>query len=390
MSEILVVGAGPTGLVLANDLQRKGVPYRLVEKAPGPAEHSRAFGIQAGALAALADALGPEVADELVSAGLRVTQVVAHLDDRPPFPVQLELEAQYPFILMLPQNETERILRDALARAGGRVEWATPLESLEPEGDRLRCRVGEKDVRYAWVAGCDGAHSTVRHCLGVRFEGEPYVGDFTMADVDVGWSHAPGVVHTFVNERGAAAVFPFRGARCRVFVIKRNPAPEDAPVDEADFVAAARSIVGEEISLGPWRWLTRFRLHHRLAASWRTGRAFLLGDAAHIHSPVGGQGMNLGMQDALVLGHMLTAAVAKPIDLDLYQRERKPEAVRVVRGTDLVFRQALGRSSFLSRALRRHLAPVLLRSDLVRRRGARQIAQLAMSERVIAFRRRAL
>jgi 2-polyprenyl-6-methoxyphenol hydroxylase-like FAD-dependent oxidoreductase len=356
MSEVLVVGAGPTGLVLANELQRAGVPFRIVDKAPAPAEHSRAFGIQPGCLEALRDAFGDELPEALIDAGHRTERIYVHLDDRDPLEIPFEGGPRYPFILMLPQADTERILRARLERGGTRVEWG------------------------------DGAHSTVRHQLGVAFDGAPYVGDFLLADVDVEWRHPRGAVHVFVREEGAVAAFPFRDKRCRLFVIKRHPAPEDAPIDEPGFTREVRALLGDQLELGGFRWLTRFRLHHRLAARWHEGRVFLLGDAAHIHSPVGGQGMNLGMQDALVLGHLLAAAQARKVDLACYERLRKPVALGVVRTTDLVFRQALGPSTLFNRVLRRYLAPALVGMTPLRRAATRRMAQLDMAAAEIAFR----
>jgi 2-polyprenyl-6-methoxyphenol hydroxylase-like FAD-dependent oxidoreductase len=386
MSEVLIVGAGPSGLVLANELQRTGVPFRIVDKAPAPAEHSRAFGIQPGCLEALRDAFGDELPEALIGAGHRVERIYVHIDDRDPIEVPFEGGPRYPFLLMLPQAETEQILRARLERGGTRIEWGTELRTLTQAGERVRCGLGEAESEHAWVAGCDGAHSTVRHQLGVDFDGAPYVGDFLLADVDVEWRHPHGAVHVFVGEQGAVAAFPFRGNRCRFFVIKRSPAPEDAPLDQAGFAAEVRALLGDEIVLSGFRWLTRFRLHHRLASRWHDGRVFLLGDAAHIHSPVGGQGMNLGMQDALVLGHLLAAAGTRKVDLACYERLRKPVARGVVRSTDLIFRQALGPSTFFNRMLRRYLAPPLIGTAPLRRAVTHRMAQLDMAAAVIAFR----
>jgi len=241
VSKVLVVGAGPTGLVLANELARRDVPLRLIDQAPAPSPHSRAFGIQPGSLLALGDAFGDALADELIAAGHQVRAIVAHLDDRPALEIPFEVEGRYPFLLLLPQADTERILRDRLTQAGVAVEWGCALERLAQDGDEVRCTAGGVESLHAWVAGCDGAHSTVRHQLQVAFDGHPYVGDFMLADVEVEWPFSPDAVHVFSNERGTVAAFPFRDRRCRFFVVKREPVAEDAPLDEAGFAADARS-----------------------------------------------------------------------------------------------------------------------------------------------------
>jgi 2-polyprenyl-6-methoxyphenol hydroxylase-like FAD-dependent oxidoreductase len=394
LADVLVVGAGPTGLALAAQLAACGVRARLVDRGLDRVRESRALAIQPRTLEVLA---GLGVTEELVACGNPAVQLRIHVPGRvlavPLFDLGLD-DTAYPYLLFLSQAETERVLGAYLAAAGVPVERGVELTGLSDTGDAavatLRHRDGRDEVVPArYVAGCDGAGSAVRGLAGIPFEGSSYPQTFVLADVDADGIE-PGAAHVFVSDSGMLFFFPLgRPAPWRLLAM-RPPAdrtPPGAPVVLDEVQALASTYTGGAVQLHGPVWMTNFRLHHRAAAHYRCGRVFVAGDAAHIHSPAGAQGMNTGIQDAVNLGWKLAQTLrgaAHPALLDTYEAERAPIGKMVLRFSDRAFTIAASTNPIV-RFARTRLAPAViplaLKAGTGRPYAFRTIAQLTISYR---------
>jgi 2-polyprenyl-6-methoxyphenol hydroxylase-like FAD-dependent oxidoreductase len=392
--DVLVVGAGPTGLALAAALATAGIRPRVVDRALDRAHESRALAIQPRTLEVLA---GLGVTPELVAAGNRGVRLRLHAGRRevaiPLFDLGLS-DTAYPYLLFLSQAETERILLEHLDRLGVVVERGVELVGLTPGPDECAATLRHGDgrdegVRARFVVGCDGGHSTVRGEAGIAFEGGSYPQSFVLADLEVD-RLTPDSAHAFLAERGLVFFFPLRHpASWRLLAMR----PPDAPVSEDVTLDGLQGLIDEYAGAGPRLrlhdpvWMTNFRLHHRAAAAYRSGRVFLAGDSAHIHSPVGAQGMNTGIQDAVNLAWKLAAVLEGTADasiVDTYETERAPVGRGVVRFTDTAFRGVTS-DSRLVRLARTVIAPRLV-PLAARFRTGRRIAFRTMSQLGIAYR----
>ncbi|NDK37904.1 hypothetical protein DT603_03505 [Pseudoxanthomonas gei] len=347
-TEVLIVGAGPTGLMLANQLARRGVHSLLIDRHAQPARETRALGVQARTLEIYAQ-LG--VVERALALGKRATGAQLWTQGRKAARVPLidagSLLTPYPCILVLGQDDNERILGDRLADWDQPVHWNTSLQSLQQRDGHVTATLAVaagavREVRARWVAGCDGSHSTVRALNGIPFEGAPYEHVFYVADVQASGSMAPAQVNVFLWKQTFHLLFPLRGDdHWRIVGILP---PALAGRDDVDFDAVLPSLRGEtglHIAVDRCSWFSTYRIHHRRAARFRAGRCFLLGDAAHIHSPVGAQGMNTGLQDAYNLAWKLALVVnrqARESLLHSYEDERIPVATRLLDTTDRAFR----------------------------------------------------
>src|SRR5215470_9367432 len=304
-ADVLVVGAGPTGLMLANQLARRGVSVLIVEAHAGPARETRALGVQARTLeieahlgiVSRAIELGtPAFGARMWAGGRRRARV--RLDD-----VGRGL-TPYPYVLILGQDDTERLLGDRLREQGVEVRWNCELVGLTQEPDRVVARLKEssgvtRDVSVSWVAGCDGAHSKVRQLSRISFEGAPYEHVFYLADVRMRGSMEPGEINIYFWPSGFHLFFPMRGENhWRLVGILPKALVGRVNLTLDDVVPSIQKEAGNTLSFQHTEWFSTYRIHHRRAARFRDGRCFLLGDAAHVHSPVGAQGMNTGLQDA--------------------------------------------------------------------------------------------
>ncbi|MGR6320202.1 FAD-dependent monooxygenase [Micromonospora soli] len=393
--EVLVVGAGPTGLAMARQLAALGVWTRVVDRALDRVRESRALAVQPRTLEVLA---GLGVTDELVSRGNPAVRLCLHTRGRqrtvPLFDLGLP-DTAYPYLLLLSQAETERILGEHLATAGITVERGVELVGLDRTGDgavaTLRHRDGGAErVSARYVVGCDGAHSTVRHLAGIGFQGAAYPQTFVLADVEAD-GVGVGAAHAFLAERGMFLLFPLgRPATWRVVAVRprTDRTPPDAPVTLSGLQALADGYTGATVRLHDPVWMTNFRLHHRAATRYRSGPLFLAGDAAHIHSPAGGQGMNTGIQDAVNLGWKLAHALrgdADPLLLESYEAERAPVGRMVLRFTDRAFTVATATNP-LVRFARSRIAPAVIPAVLAPR-FVRSIAFRTIAELAIRYRR---
>jgi 2-polyprenyl-6-methoxyphenol hydroxylase-like FAD-dependent oxidoreductase len=392
--DALVVGGGPTGATMAAELLARGLAVRVIDKAAARSDKSRALVVQARSLE-LFQKMG--IADELVARGRRTVRINWWVGERSPMQIDFAhvpgLDTPYPFLLFVSQAETERLLDARLAALGAKVERPVELLDFADDGDgvvaRLRHEDGrEESVRARWIVGCDGAHSVVRKQAGLRFEGAPYPSDFVLADVAVDSDLAEGELHLFLPARGLLALFPLPGAR-RFRVIAAPPEPpaheSDPTLDEVE--AMARRLCPHELALRDPVWLARFRLHHRGVDRYRAGRAFVAGDAAHIHSPAGGQGMNTGIQDAWNLAWKLALVVrgqAPEALLDTYHAERHPVGQTLLRFTDRMFTLGTTSSALTSR-LRNALVP-LVAPQVMGRAGGRRAAFRFVSQLAVSYR----
>jgi 2-polyprenyl-6-methoxyphenol hydroxylase-like FAD-dependent oxidoreductase len=389
--EVLVVGAGPTGLTLASQLARFGVRFRIIDKAHDRAGESRALAVQARSLEVLQTL---RLGEELASRGRTTTRLMLHVDRGAPPIIDLgsigRADTRFPFILFVSQSETEDVLAAHLSSHGVAIERGTQLAAFHQGPDCLVCSLQHPDghkesIRVRYLAGCDGAHSTVRKLASIPFEGAVYPQDFALGDVEADGLEL-GAIHAFVEGRGFAVFFPLgHPTTWRVMAmeaggprLQRVAGNEQEVTIEPLSLAQLQSMIDEptsrSVNLRDPAWLTRFRLHHRQAARYREGRIFLAGDAAHIHSPVGAQGMNTGIQDAWNLGWKLAMVARGLADeglLDSYQAERWPVGRTLLRATDRLFAafaRSMSAGQFV-RSVRRLLmrgivAPVLSRPTI--------------------------
>jgi len=374
---VLIAGAGPSGLALALWLVRAGVRPRIIEREVARPTTSRAIAVQARTLE-LYRQLG--IADEVIAHGLRLEAlnfwVGGQKVTRLPFGELARGKSPYPFILMLAQDQHEWLLEQALARAGVTVERGVSLDGFELADNGVRAQLalsgGRREVCEArYLAGCDGARSLVRHCLNAAFPGGTYAHLFYVADLDARGPGADGELHVALDDAGFLAAFPLRGdggspageGRVRLIgTVRDGPdaatAGSVAPAftwDDVDHAALAR--VG--VTVRDVRWFSTYRVHHRVVDRFREGPVFLVGDAAHIHSPVGGQGMNTGIGDAVNLAWKLGEVLqgrAPPALLDSYEPERRAFATRLVATTDRLF-QIATREGGLARWVRTRVVP---------------------------------
>jgi 2-polyprenyl-6-methoxyphenol hydroxylase-like FAD-dependent oxidoreductase len=344
-TDVLIVGAGPTGLTLAAALLRSGVEVTLVDRQAEGVNTSRAAGVNARTLEVLERL---DVTRRLVKEGVEAPRFV--IRDRARTLLTLDfsgLDTDYPYTLLAPQSTTERLLLDRVRELGGDVTRPAVLSTLAQDSDGVTATFTDgATVRARYVVGADGMHSTVREEAGIGFSGGSYEHGFVLADVRLTGDAPTDEVRLFWAREGLTVVAPLPNGDFRV-VAPVDDAPENPSIELVQRILDTRGPGG--ITVTAVTWGSRFRIHHRVADTYRCGRILLAGDAAHVHSPAGGQGMNLGIQDAVVLADALTAVLAGGPDtlLDDYSATRRPIAQQVIALTDRLTRLAT-----LPRALR--------------------------------------
>jgi 2-polyprenyl-6-methoxyphenol hydroxylase-like FAD-dependent oxidoreductase len=340
-SDVVVVGAGPTGLVAACELARRGVVIRVIDKLPAPTGESRAIVVHARSLE-MFDWMG--IAGEIIDSGVKSQAMQMYAAGRRLARVEFgQVDSAFPFSVTIPQTETERILTERLHRLGVTTERGVELTALTQDADAahltLRHASGAQERADAtWVIGADGSHSTVRAQVGTKLAGSFQGERFILGDVEAEHSLDLDSMYTYFSpDAGPLLAFPMRGTRMRLIAQIRDP--DGQPPNLNPTQAELQRIVdarADGIKITESHWLTEFEVRHAQVPAYRFGRVFLAGDAAHVHSPAGGQGMNTGMQDAFNLGWKLAMAVYGTGGqqlLDSYHAERHPVAAKVIEFT---------------------------------------------------------
>ena len=336
-ADVIVVGAGPVGLVAASELARRRVHVRIIDKLSAPTSASRAIGIH-GRSMDMFDQIG--IADELIGTGIKTNAFQMYAGRKPLFRVPLSgVDAAFPFMLTTAQTETERILGEHLRSTGVTVERGVELVELSQDRTAVALTLRHPDgslekATAAWVIGADGASSKVRELVGAKLAGTFGRWRWVVADVDAEHDLDLDSAHMFLSAEGPVVAMPMRGGRIRFLAQVHTPATPEKKIEPTQ--AELQEIIDRRIGgirvLRP-HWLSYFQIHSAQVPRYRWGRVFLAGDAGHIHSPAGGQGMNTGMQDAFNLAWKLAVVIhgeAGETLLDSYNAERYPVAEQVI------------------------------------------------------------
>ena len=357
---VLVVGAGCSGLATALELARQGQPVRIIDRANAPTTESRGTGLQARTLELLS-LYG--VSDDIVSRANCLKGLSFFLDGEPLGGVDFTANSsRFPFSPALPQSITEGILRDRLQRAGVKVEWGLELASLQQDDEgvfaQLRHPHGLEGVATPWLVACDGSRSTVRNLLGLAFDGQSYPEGWALMDAKIDWSLTRDRIRVWRRASGGQFIaVPLKDDIWRVQIDTRDTQRDvDLPTVE-DMQAALQAATGLNAQIGPPTWRANFRVGRRQVSDYRTGRVLLAGDAAHVHTPAGGQGLNMGIQDGINLGWKLALVAKGHADsrlIDSYEAERKPIAASVLELTEILARRPQALVASQDRSARDH------------------------------------
>lgn len=339
MIDVLIVGAGPTGLACAAYLAQSGRSFRLADRQDAPSQESRAAVVHSHTLEVL-EAIG--VTHSLVEVGIPAHRFTVRDRDRVLVPIDFTaLPTEYPYSLMISQHVTESVLTERLNALQVPIERSVAVTSVRENGDHVVAELSNHEtVQARYVVGADGMNSTVRSLAGIEFVGDDVAESFTLADVSIDGPLPRDEVVLFFSRAGMVVAAPLPGGRFRIVA-----AVDEAPkVPDARFVQSLLDARGPKhpVRVTDVQWGSRFRIHHKVAATYRRGRILLAGDSAHVHSPAGGQGMNLGLHDALALAD----AVGRVLDggsdalLDDYSAARRPLAQEIVSFSKVLTRLA--------------------------------------------------
>jgi 2-polyprenyl-6-methoxyphenol hydroxylase-like FAD-dependent oxidoreductase len=380
-TEVLIVGAGPVDLFLANECARRNLRWRLIEGRSSQSEHSKALAIFPRTLG-IFDMAG--IVTPFLEEANRVTNVSVMVRDRTLAHMKFAPhESPYSFVAMVPQDVTERLLVEELQRKGGNVEYETKFISAEQDDYGVKVTIehrGEStELRAAVVVGCDGAHSTVRHQLNLPFEGAEYQASFLLADVDTNTTLPADEMQLCPSEFGPAAIFPMSATRRRIVATIKSVEGDAPSLDLVRKILAQRA--PSAIQAHELHWSSYFRIHHRQVARLREGRIFIAGDAAHIHSPFGGQGMNTGLQDIWNLVWKLDLFLKGRGNeelLDSYSTERLPVIKDVIETTHMLTR-VMGTPYKFAQALRDTVIPIVSRLPPFQHAFVQQLSELGVA-----------
>ncbi|HEY6511213.1 MAG TPA: FAD-dependent oxidoreductase [Burkholderiaceae bacterium] len=372
-TDVLIVGAGPTGLTLAAALAARGVPTQVIDRQAAGDNTSRAAVVHARTLEVL-EPLG--VTSALVAQGLQAQRFTIRDRDRVLMPVAFDrLPTRYPYTLMVSQATTERVLLERLQQLGGQVQRPRTLRALAQDAAGATATLDDgTTLRARYVVGCDGMHSAVREQAQIAFSGGTYGESFVLADVRLSGAVPRDEVMLYFSPAGMVVVAPLPDGVHRI-VATVDEAPEQPSVHDVQALLDARGPQRQRVRVDAVLWGSRFRVHHRIAERYRAGRVLLAGDAAHVHSPAGGQGMNVGILDAMSLADALVKALAgDALALDAYGAQRRPVAQQVVAFADRLTRMATVRPGL--RVLRNWLLSTLSHLPALRAKLAWRLSGL--------------
>ena len=382
MTEILIIGAGPTGMALSIALHQANVDHVLIEKLAHGLETSRAGVIHAQTLESL-EPLG--VTQRLSELSVKLEDFAIRDRNRALLKLDFcKLPSRHPYLMMLPQNLTEQVFAERISALGGTIH--REVEAVAVAQDSVGARVTvvqngqEKIISARYVVGADGMQSLVRKSTGIEFDGAAYDASFVLADVRLDWPVGPTEVSLFFAPAGLVVVAPLPDGSYRV-VATMDDAPEKPGVADIQALLDSRGPTTKKARVLDLMWSSRFRVHHRLVRAYRKGRLFLMGDAAHVHSPAGGQGMNTGIIDAVVLGQLLgdvVNGIRPETELDLYERLRRPAAQEVLELAGRMTEMALARNP-VKRFVRNLVLSLVNLAPFAKRRIALKLSGLSRS-----------
>ncbi|ASQ47102.1 FAD-dependent monooxygenase [Legionella clemsonensis] len=382
--EALVVGAGPVGLFCANELARHGLRCRIIDKKKGLSDKSKALALHIRSLDVFDDC---GFIDEVLTQGHRIDGAIFKSGKQPLFDINFaELkDATRNFLIDLPQSQTEAILQQGLIHKGLNVEWETELVEITQHSDSVTALLkhsngSEEKVQALWIIACDGAHSTLRKLVNAEFKGEVYKQTWWLADLLIDWNLPANKLAMFSSVEGPLACFPIGDKRYRVVMTAEENISHKEPV-MADIERVFNKRSQEKAILSDPIWISQFGIAHRQIKHYRHARVFFAGDAAHIHSPMGGQGLNTGIQDIYNLVWKLALVqkgLAKESLLDSYHSERHPIADAVLKKTGVMTTMFMLRNPFLIK-LRNNFLKLITSFDFVRRYIVTDLAELAIS-----------
>jgi 2-polyprenyl-6-methoxyphenol hydroxylase-like FAD-dependent oxidoreductase len=383
-TDVLIAGAGPTGMALSIALGQAGVRHMVIDRLSAGLNTSRAAVIHAQTLESL-ERLG--IADRLVELGVKLANFTIRDRDRALVRLRFDnLPTQHPYLLMLPQDITERVFAARMTELGTAVRRGVEATRVVEDGGGVRVTVTEngeeREIWARYVVGADGMHSLVRAEAGIDFHGSAYEGSFVLADVRMTWPLGRNEVSLFFSPSGLVVVAPLPDGAFRI-VATMDDAPETPDLGDIQALIDGRGPAEMRGTVHAVAWSSRFRLHHRLAKSYRRGRLFLMGDAAHVHSPAGGQGMNTGIIDAVVLGELLADVIkgARPeAALDLYEELRRPAAEEVLEMAGRLTGMATTRNP-LKRLVRNAALSLVNLNRAAKRRLEMNLSGLSRAER---------
>ncbi|HVK61852.1 MAG TPA: FAD-dependent monooxygenase, partial [Bdellovibrionales bacterium] len=354
--DVLIVGAGPTGLMLAHLLALQGIKFRIIDENSARVIESRALAIQARSME-LFQNIG--LVDRFLSRGTQVSGIIAYMNGKPFLGFEFSgigrKDTPYPYLFMLSQSITEEILEESLGEFGVKVQRQTSLDRFEQRENKVIAHIKHSDgkdetVEAKYLVGCDGAKSRVRKYSGLTFEGGTYDQEFMLADAKVKWSLPYDRLQAFIGRTGLAVFFPLKGSEySRIIIVGKNEKGTRSaeqhlttkePLQLEELQKKFEETIEHKVVLESPLWMTRYRVHHRSVERMQVGRIFLAGDSAHIHSPAGGQGMNTGLQDAANLAWKLALVIKGKASSDLletYDFERMPIARKLLSFTDRIF-----------------------------------------------------